>query len=424
MEFRRSGARDERRRRVLIEEAKEAAGAEDQAASSARAAGELSGVTYGEAARDERQPRITALLPRRKLTLAVLLLLGASALAGLEALYGTLITRATEAQLARLAPVDLAHSNSLARWLSVALLLFAAQTSVIVFSLRRHRVDDYRGRYRVWCVASLVLVAASIESTTGFRFLLCDWLHAAVGWQTPGGSTFWRLALLGLLGLLATVRLGFEMRYYRPALVFLLLTALAYSAAAALSAGTFLPPGPLHVMAQQGALLAGHMLLVFTLLVYGRRVYLEAQGLIAAPAKKARKPRKPRADKKSSKAKTSESSDGAAASSDAGAKPSSSSRRTSSGSRIRIDAAHESDSSAPASSASPAATATAQAKSSPPSAPASAGTKPAPVQAKATLRVPAKPDVDSDDEDDDQDYGGDRRMSKAERKRLKKSRRS
>src|SRR5262249_10569986 len=48
-------------------------------------------------------------------------------------------------------------------WYASFLMALAAGLSLLIYSLRRHRVDDYHGRYRIWLWAALVCMLLSIE---------------------------------------------------------------------------------------------------------------------------------------------------------------------------------------------------------------------------------------------------------------------
>lgn len=410
MEFRRSGARDERRRRVLMEEVKESAGGEEPREVAGGPSGAAPAARYGEGARDERQPRITMLLPRRKLTLFVLVLLGACALAGIELLYGTVLTRAPIEQRELFRAFDLERPDSLAGWFTSALLLLAAQISLVIYSVRRYRVDDYRGRYRVWIAAAVVLALASLEAVAGLRHGVFDWLHGWAGQDVPGGVRVWQVAGGGTLGIAAFMRLLFEMRSSRGAVFVLILAAASYCGASGLAMTDVLASGPLDVMARHGLLLGGHLLLVLSLLTYGRCVYLEAQGLRPVRTKKPRarkakatKAAKADSDKPARKTKSRTAAESAepaekekaptstAASSKADESEKSNTRRAG-GQQIRFDASHGSGASGQVTS-----------------------------KAKATLRVPAPAVADELEMDDD--GRPQRKLSKAERKRLRQAKR-
>ena len=87
MDFRRNGSRDERRRRVLMEEAAGDTPGDEATAPARRSrtkASETAPSPYAGAAWEEGQPRITALLPLRRLTLWLWLVAYISSVCRLE----------------------------------------------------------------------------------------------------------------------------------------------------------------------------------------------------------------------------------------------------------------------------------------------------------------------------------------------------
>jgi hypothetical protein len=86
MEFRRQGTRDQRRRRVCLEDAPDETPAPSRGRSRT-ASGSQTLRQYAEAARCEHQPRVTDLIPKRRWTVLVLMLLALTQVTGLLALY-------------------------------------------------------------------------------------------------------------------------------------------------------------------------------------------------------------------------------------------------------------------------------------------------------------------------------------------------
>ncbi len=177
------GPGDQRRRRLFTEERAAAAGI-----AAAAAASPTSRVTtppvhktqrYGDAEFLDQQPSLLDLAPRRLIGWALIFLAGAMLIAAIEAL-SVWMPRLT-AVLGHRPPVgpiaafDLGGKGSLAAWFSSLLLLAASLVAVLVYSVRRHQVDDYRGRYRVWLWAALCwfLMASDAAASLheGFRDL-------------------------------------------------------------------------------------------------------------------------------------------------------------------------------------------------------------------------------------------------------------
>ena len=119
MEFRRSGNRDERRRRVLMDEAgQQAAGApaakDDASVSPARTAA-APVQAYTEAALSPRQRRVIDVIPTRRWTILVLLIVALSLVAALESLYGYLALEYTALKVHQIPAIDLARAATWGR---------------------------------------------------------------------------------------------------------------------------------------------------------------------------------------------------------------------------------------------------------------------------------------------------------------------
>ena len=158
MQYSRAGAR---RRRVL---ASEAVGAEADSAASlppeSRSAAAVAAAAgrYADGAVDYRQPRITDLIPRRRLTLFLLAASLLSVLLGLENLYGYVFVLPYPGNRQALAALDLQRSGNIADWCASASMLVCAAASLLVFAVRRHRTDDYRGVYSFLDLAGRALL--------------------------------------------------------------------------------------------------------------------------------------------------------------------------------------------------------------------------------------------------------------------------
>ena len=64
------------------------------------------------------------------------------------------------------------------------MLLLASATCLLIYSIRRHRIDDFRGRYRIWLAASAACLVLSANSVAGLHSVLSDVIesfHRLVG---------------------------------------------------------------------------------------------------------------------------------------------------------------------------------------------------------------------------------------------------
>jgi hypothetical protein len=271
---------DDRRRRLLSEDS---GAAEPTRTRTGPAAGPLGG--YAEAARRQHQPHLIDLVPVRAWLHAALLAAGALVIAAVVSAYW-FVPGAAEGRWPLL---DVAQDASLATWLAAAWLGCAASLALVIYTMRRHRLDDYRGRYRMWLYAVPILLWLSLEQTAALGATLQAALHVWTGWSLlDAAAPYWTLALGGLLSLLV-VRLSFETRSCRVATAGVLI---AFSlACVGLGCGLGwlgLEAGRVSEAVQAALQLSAALLLLSSLGAYARYVILAADGRIAVRIKKVR----------------------------------------------------------------------------------------------------------------------------------------
>jgi len=311
MDFRRSGPLDERRRRVLMDEIATPADAEN---SEANAGGSAKGPVraYHETVLTHRQPKVTDLLPVRPLAVVACLMLGLGGIAAIQAIHVQIATLKPSPTLASLAALDARHRGSLDDWYASAMLTAGAALAALIFGIRSHRVDDYRGRYRVWLTAGAALLWLSLDAATG--------IHKAVGmalyylvkrgpWdQIPAealaaGCTYaWLIVYAIVFGVLG-LRLALEIWPSRLSSLALVCAGALYVTTALLELNLLHAPATLPAgAANSTAILLAHFSLLTAIAFFARHVLLDAGGRLKvyidphrkAKAKKA-KPAKARA---------------------------------------------------------------------------------------------------------------------------------
>jgi hypothetical protein len=288
MEFRRSSHSDERRRRVLLEEtgsqlpesatvARAVSGAHNAAAEPAK--------SYSDAALSSRQPCVIDLIPARRWTLLVLALVNLTVATGLEALYGYLALGRTALSIAQLPAVDLAARGNVGDWFCACLLLGAAGIGILIYLIRRHRADDYRGRYRMWYWAVPLLVVASVDRVADLQTSLRTAVLVMAGIADYAQATLLWSAAVAVIGAAVTVRLAVEMRACRLA-VGGLLAALVCLMARQPAALAWLLPAPcvFRTMCVAGLAFLSSIQLLLALSLYARHVHRDARGEIAPQA--------------------------------------------------------------------------------------------------------------------------------------------
>ncbi len=279
--IRRSTPHGDRRRRVVVKEPDPAASG---TASSLRTAGDSSESRttvprrYAAAALREEQPRVCDWIPTGIWSLAAWFL----GLSVLVASVGGLHLLALE--IARRWQVELPSlrvdtGRNLSHFVQAALWLMAASCCRQILHLRRHRVDDYRGRYRVWypaVAASLLLCVNAVTGVSQNLALAAPKLQSSLGVEF---SASWSHLTLLAVVTLAAGRLAAEMWACRPAVVSLgLACVLAWSLAIARLVGGLAADSPSGPLVDSLGTLATTHFFVFAMLLNLRHVFLDAQG--------------------------------------------------------------------------------------------------------------------------------------------------
>jgi hypothetical protein len=396
MDFRR-GQLDDRRRRVLMDEMTAGSEVESPDATSVKKTLRA----YSETVLEDRQPRITELIPVRPFLVTMIILVALTGIAALETLYIQVRTsgwgNAAHPIAHRFAALDLASRGSVGAWYGACLLAIGSAASLVILSVRCHRVDDYSGRYRVWMWAAAALLWGSLDCASGIHHAIGAGLAVLAG-QPQLTDLCWLGVYLLVFGALV-VRLGIETWHSLSAFSALAIAAVLYIVAgmAALGLWTITSQLVSTVMVSSITLVA-HVAVIATLALYARHVCLDAAGKLPLRlrAKDGKKKKKSKA-KLSVVSKEDDGADEAPEEREA-VKP----------------AAASANSSKPA----PASFSKATLTSGKPTPPASSS-KPGPLASKLSVSSASRDDED-EDEEESSDYDSDEQMSKSERRRLKK----
>jgi hypothetical protein len=356
---------------------------------------------YTASAKRENHGRTTDLLPRRMLPLTMWYALGLILAAGL--LFGFSSQRPTEAVgvsgMAEL--LDASKGGSLAGWFSSMAFLLSAVASVLIYSVRRHKVDDYRGRYRLWLWCALAWVAMSIDATANLHAPLSRAMAKATGWSALPDSAAWWIGIWGTILTILSLRLWFEMRECRIAMIAMLAVDALWITGLSIDFG-WMPQSLMNAtnasLVAVGCRLVAQVTLLMAIGLYARFVLLDAEGLLkarTAKAKREKATKKPKAEK--------------ATDLDRVAKVETSSGNT------RIDAGHKSTNVAGNYNSSSSAGANSNSSSR------YAGYDDLDEDdGYANRRAKSKSYDDEESEEDDEFGDGNRKLSKAERKRIRK----
>jgi len=306
MGLRRIAACDQRRRRVLIEENLNVVGGEgepDAQRQPTAKVGTPNGNSYSPAAAFSAQTPSIAVLASRRLTQVLISLCCLVAVVGLSALYSHWQLWPPGTWQRSLSCLDVQRPGSLAAWFCSLMLSVAAFQGIQVYRLRRHKIDDYRGRYRVWTWYPVVLFAMASGVATGVHRELTAVLVGAI-WGDAALAYAPRLPLaLVLLWLLAAVRLSFEIRPNRWSLGFLAAATVSYLTGVIISQTAGQPnSGTLADLISSTLIMAGHLGVFLAVLTFGRYVYLDSQGQLPVLDAKARRAK--RRNRRSAAAKT------------------------------------------------------------------------------------------------------------------------
>jgi len=299
-----TGRADDRRRRVLTEELISGGGK-----SASTAAADPDGKSsrprtppsnrYGAAARMDRQPRLTDLVPNSIAGLAVWFVACAAMIGGLEALYYFMPQMAAHTTDGRIAAFDLDGEGSLAVWFSSTTLAAAAAVALVVFTLRKHRADDYHARYRIWIAAAICWFGMSVDESASLHEGFKEMMTGLTGERGFGDGSIWWVGAYALVLGAVGIKLVLDMRECIASTALLVLAGAAYAAAVVTQLNWILPDsGARGVMLEEGLEMGGNVLLLLSMMAHARHVILEIEGVV--------KPRKKKEKDKPEKAKAAE----------------------------------------------------------------------------------------------------------------------
>lgn len=280
--------RHERRRRLFSDDPGVVSGESIQLAGTTAGKRDRPTRAYADAAQAAQRRAVCTLVPSRWLAIALavgtcLLLVGAC-----------LALHIASKGLVSLVPAEdlvalrLDASGSIGHWVASTLLVLAGATAVFVYLLRRHRVDDYHGRYRVWIWMFAACLMASLAETTELGRLARGLCRLAADWSSVRNDVLWP-ATVGLVATAICVRLWFEIRRCPTAVAALVGTVLCFLfAAAACHDWPVAWTDAGKPLMARGSWLVGYVFLLATFILYARHVQLEVSGALAVPTNRAR----------------------------------------------------------------------------------------------------------------------------------------
>lgn len=221
----------------------------------------------------DEQLRVTDFVPRRYITLLLWFLVAVTVVTGLEALYAWMPEIAKHTTDGRIAALDLDSEGSLGAWFSSFILQLAAAMALVVFAIRRHKEDDYHGRYRIWVWAAVCWQMMSIDESASLHEGFKELMTLTTGQRVLGDGSIWWVAAYALVLGTMGVRLVLEMRICRSSTTGLFLAALCYVAAVVAQLGVIVPDlGARAVMVEEGCEMAGGVFLLLAMSLHARYV--------------------------------------------------------------------------------------------------------------------------------------------------------
>ena len=238
---------------------------------------------YFSKAKRRHQPRLTDLIPVRTLPLC---LIGIGLLAMISLMCWLDYFIRTSADVTTFAAFLFGEQASIANWMQSTGMLVSAAICYLIYVLRSHRCDDYRGTYRMWCGLALICLFASATSHISVTPAILYGIDQ-LSWAEQINIEM-LLKIAGILTiLLVAVRLWFELRHSRLAMSTFYIAVIAYFGNVFLSNGVLRASLNEVVFenAKGGFLLIAHFAWLYGVLLFARYVYLDAHGLIKKPVK-------------------------------------------------------------------------------------------------------------------------------------------
>lgn len=162
---------------------------------------------YSQDVRSTCQQRLVQLIPVRRSSLTLVVVACVSLWTMLMGAH--YLIHVTGSDSLRLLPISyLFHLRSyygIPHWLSTQLWMLTGIMAIMIYQLRKHKLDDYRASYRVWLALAAAALFASLDSSTSGLRLLGDsidgWAKAELGYSGWSVVLATFAAMIGVLGL-------------------------------------------------------------------------------------------------------------------------------------------------------------------------------------------------------------------------------
>jgi len=236
---------------------------------------------YSQAVRRACQQRLVQLIPVRRSSL--MLTIAGFWTGWALLLFAHYYVHVRPALIGGLPPitalVHLRSTHGIAHWLGGQLWMLTALASLMIFQLRKHKLDDYRARYRVWGFLAVAALFSSLDASSSGLYLLGKsidgWALREVGYSGWSVVLASYAALVGVLGL----RLCSEIKSAPMSLTFWLCGLVSWAASALLGTGLMKTPWSATTtdMVVGGTWLGGILAVFLAAGIYLRHTYIQAQ---------------------------------------------------------------------------------------------------------------------------------------------------
>ena len=237
--------------------------------------------TYASGADRRNQLRTTDLFPKRTWLIVTFGLLLVSLIVAINGLAWNAESWRSVIGPEGVAALQLSGSGTLASWFTCFLMVLVALVSTQIYAMRRHRCDDYVGTYRMWMWFPPIFVIASLASIVDVVAIARNIFHSTLGMSLPTGSLIPLVAVLAILAALAG-RVLYEVRESLASVAMLVLAWL--SLAISVTMQTQWASNQIAAFDRQLVLGNSYLVSAVALLIghlfYTRFVYLHAHGLI------------------------------------------------------------------------------------------------------------------------------------------------
>ena len=161
------------------------------------------------------------------------------------------------------------------------MLLAASVAAILVYSVRRHRTDDYQGHYRIWCWAAACWFLIATDQAASLREAFRDSMISLTGTTLLGDGTLWWIVAYALVLGSVGSRLLVDMWTSRLSVAALSGAAVVHVVAVAFQLNWIVVfDGNLQILLFTICQMSGNLMLLAAMLLHARYVLLDAEGLL------------------------------------------------------------------------------------------------------------------------------------------------